>query len=158
MTDAEVLIRYKNPRCNALVPSDDCANGAHGTFIPDSWVPGIGQFLDALVMWSPEWHVHLQNRGMNNFGRITEDLEYRVIDACVYDMQHKIAFPVYRDFRKCIQYHFSYHITGMKNPQVQVGIVGLDLSAYSAARGGLIVRTTPYGTVVMLPTLANLVW
>lgn len=75
MAGNDVLVCYRDDGCNANIPRDRCARGAHGTQIDQIWIPAMGLAADALMMWFLEWHLHPDTRAANGLTDIIGRLE-----------------------------------------------------------------------------------
>lgn len=151
------MYAFKDNQCNVDIPSDRCAKNAHGSLVGSIWLPASGYEADALVMWIPEWHIDPTFRARNNIGAITRAW-MTIIDHCRSLTSKRVAAtgtdgPTF--FKARVFEQMMIRIQGSRWPQVQVGIVGREISALGAESGGLLFQNTDYGTVVLLPTLSR---
>lgn len=150
------------PECDVEIPSDACADGAHarvirGVFVRAASLGRDSLHLDAMALWFPTWHTYRATMAYNHVEHIFYLFtQYALVPCTVYVNREytRLLHPsrtLYEAFELCMLPRMYRYLS-----IAQVVAIGQDFrEGFRAPLGGLLLRSTPYGTAIMLPSIAG---
>lgn len=153
----------KNPECDAEVPSDTCADGAHARIINGIDVTprriadmDVVVKLDVMILWFPAWQ--LSRRAFQHNERNLENIEHfesYFFRICI-EWQAR-PFMSFEAYKECICKEASQEVVlGQAYGRGQVVAVGKKFNTgLSAPSGGVLLRSERIGDVIVLAALTQ---
>lgn len=153
MRHAGAFVHFGSEECNADIPSDECARGAHGRLQYAVYEePGEYKLIAVLVMWFPSTYADMIEGQQLTTAR--HSFQVDLLHGCTAAANGLQRGTGFRNaahlFMNCII------VRAARLPFFEVAAAGQRIATQMSANGGCIFSdSTPHGDVVVLPKLNN---